>query len=251
MQRVALPGAADDVPYLPEVSRDEKLHASLGEVLRELGEHPDGAHVEVRHALGVEDDRVGVFRMRADVAPHPVRVRKEQPGLWAKHDDTRDLLVLGMPLDVRPLVLGARRPPKHGDVRPRRAVDEQQERDADPDEESRQGVENEHAEEGRERRDEVRPRRDLAEAGFVQTSRGAGGGLRLARPAEDITLGEVVRALDRGEPLVECFRADGGTCVLTPHCRLKDRLAAARQAFLRELDATTLAECVYPSREAA
>ena len=93
--------------------------------------------------------------------------------------------------------------------------------------------------------------RDLAEAGFVRTSRGAGGGLRLARPAETITLGEVVRALDRGEPLVECFRADGGSCVLTPRCRLKGRLAAARQAFLRELDATTLAECIYPSCEAA
>ena len=93
--------------------------------------------------------------------------------------------------------------------------------------------------------------RDLAEAGFVRTSRGAGGGLRLARPAAGITLGEVVRWLDRGQPLVECFRADGGACVLTPRCRLKSRLAAARQAFLRELDATTLAECVYTGREAA
>ena len=89
--------------------------------------------------------------------------------------------------------------------------------------------------------------RDLAEAGFVRTSRGAGGGLRLARPAESITLGEVVRALDRDGPLVECFRADGGTCALTPRCRLKWRLAAAREAFLRQLDATTLAECAYPS----
>lgn len=93
--------------------------------------------------------------------------------------------------------------------------------------------------------------RDLAEAGYVRTSRGAGGGLRLARPAESIRLGEVVRALDRGEALVECFRADGGACILTPRCRLKGRLHAARQAFLRELDATTLAECVYSGREAA
>src|SRR5689334_8621864 len=93
--------------------------------------------------------------------------------------------------------------------------------------------------------------RDLADAGFLRTSRGAGGGLRLARPAAGITLGDVVRALDRGEPLVECFRADGGACLLTPRCRLKARLAAARQAFLRELDQTTLAECVYPGREAA
>ena len=89
--------------------------------------------------------------------------------------------------------------------------------------------------------------RDLAAAGYLRTSRGAGGGLRLARPPEAITLGEVVRRLERGEPLVECFRADGGTCTLTPGCRLKGRLAAAREAFLRQLDGTTLAECAYPA----
>ncbi len=86
--------------------------------------------------------------------------------------------------------------------------------------------------------------RDLADGGFITTQRGVGGGFVLARPPQSITLGEVVRALE-GEALVECFRADGGACVLTPRCRLKARLAAAHEAFLRELDATTLAECVY------
>jgi Rrf2 family transcriptional regulator, nitric oxide-sensitive transcriptional repressor len=92
----------------------------------------------------------------------------------------------------------------------------------------------------------------LADNGFVTTQRGVGGGLSLARPPQSITLGEVVRALE-GEALVECFRADGGACVLTPCCRLKPRLAAAREAFLRELDATTLAECAYlpPERQLA
>ena len=89
--------------------------------------------------------------------------------------------------------------------------------------------------------------RGLAEAGYVRTQRGAGGGFRLARPPQAITLGEVVRVLEQRQALVECFRADGGGCVLTPRCRLKKRLAAARQAFLDELDATTLAECAYPA----
>ncbi|HZD26243.1 MAG TPA: Rrf2 family transcriptional regulator [Alphaproteobacteria bacterium] len=88
--------------------------------------------------------------------------------------------------------------------------------------------------------------RDLASAGFLETRRGAGGGFRLARPAQAITLGEVVRALEGRQPIVECFREDGGACVLTPQCRLKGRLAAAREAFLRELDGTSLAECAYP-----
>lgn len=89
--------------------------------------------------------------------------------------------------------------------------------------------------------------RDLADGGFIATQRGAGGGFSLARPPQTITLGEVVRALESPSALVECFRDDGGDCVLTPRCRLKRRLAAAREAFMRELDATTLAECAYPA----
>ncbi|MBS0540529.1 MAG: Rrf2 family transcriptional regulator [Proteobacteria bacterium] len=89
--------------------------------------------------------------------------------------------------------------------------------------------------------------RGLADAGYVQTQRGAGGGFRLARPPEAIRLGEVVRDLEQDQPMVECFRADGGACVLTPACRLRKRLSAAREAFLASLDATTLAECAWPT----
>lgn len=88
--------------------------------------------------------------------------------------------------------------------------------------------------------------RELAEGGFVATLRGAGGGFRLARPAETITLGEVVKLLEARHAMVECFRADGGGCVLTPRCRLKSKLALAARAFIAELDRTTLAECAYP-----
>lgn len=90
--------------------------------------------------------------------------------------------------------------------------------------------------------------RELAAAGFVRTQRGAAGGFVLARAPETITLGEVVRHLEAREALVECFRPDGGHCVLTPDCRLKGRLRAAQEAFLRELDGTTLAECAWKPR---
>jgi len=89
--------------------------------------------------------------------------------------------------------------------------------------------------------------RNLADAGFVTTRRGSGGGFRLARPSETITIGEIVRALESRYPLVECFRSDGGACVLLPRCRLKARLARAREAFFAELDETTLAQCAYPA----
>src|SRR4051794_7715754 len=75
----------------------------------------------------------------------------------------------------------------------------------------------------------------LAAAGLVRTLRGARGGVLLARPAAEIRLGEVVRRLERGQALVECFRPDGGACCLAPECRLRAMLAEAREAFLDDL----------------
>ena len=92
--------------------------------------------------------------------------------------------------------------------------------------------------------------RELASAGFIATQRGSGGGFRLAQAPEAISIGAVVRHLESRHALVECFRSDGGHCILTPKCRLKRRLAAAAKAFLDELDKLTLAECAYPPRPA-
>ncbi len=83
---------------------------------------------------------------------------------------------------------------------------------------------------------------DLAEAGVVRTLRGARGGVMLARPPAEISLGAVVRRLERDQSLVECFRADGGACCLSSDCRLRGVLWQAREAFLRVLDATPLAD---------
>ena len=85
--------------------------------------------------------------------------------------------------------------------------------------------------------------RELADAGFIATHRGSGGGFRLARPAHAISVGEVVRCLEARHAIVECFRVDGGNCVLTPRCRLKARLKHAAEAFLKDLDRTSLADC--------
>ena len=85
---------------------------------------------------------------------------------------------------------------------------------------------------------------NLAGAGLVRTLRGARGGVQLARPTADIRIGEVVRWLEEGQALVECFRPDGGACCLSAACRLRGVLAGARAAFLAALDAATLADCV-------
>jgi Rrf2 family nitric oxide-sensitive transcriptional repressor len=87
---------------------------------------------------------------------------------------------------------------------------------------------------------------ELTAAGFIRSVRGALGGVTLALPPDEIKLGAVVRRLEADQPLVECCRADGGACLLSPACRLRGILAGAQEAFYRELDRFTLEDCLSP-----
>lgn len=86
----------------------------------------------------------------------------------------------------------------------------------------------------------------LAEGGIVTTRRGSGGGATLAPSPESISLGDVVRLLEAGQPLVECFATKGNSCNITGRCRLKVRLRSAEAAFLADLDRSTLADIALP-----
>jgi Rrf2 family nitric oxide-sensitive transcriptional repressor len=86
----------------------------------------------------------------------------------------------------------------------------------------------------------------LAAAGYLETTRGRGGGLRLLRPASGITVGEVVRTTEADFTLAECF-ARTGACRLDGRCRLKATLQRALAGYLAVLDGVTLAELVAPA----
>ena len=86
----------------------------------------------------------------------------------------------------------------------------------------------------------------LGLAGYVETVRGKGGGLRLARPTQDIVLGEVVRRTEPDMALVACFDPDDTSCTILSGCVLKGVLGEARAAFLAVLDRRTLADLVRP-----
>jgi len=58
---------------------------------------------------------------------------------------------------------------------------------------------------------------DLVKAGILATSRGSGGGVSLARPAADISLGEVVHAMEGGIALNHCV-SDRRVCPLAAAC---------------------------------
>jgi Rrf2 family nitric oxide-sensitive transcriptional repressor len=81
----------------------------------------------------------------------------------------------------------------------------------------------------------------LGRQGWVETVRGKGGGMRLARPAREINLGAVVRGIEPDFALVECATA-GNRCVLTAQCRLAGVLGDALHAFMARLDGVTLAD---------
>jgi Rrf2 family nitric oxide-sensitive transcriptional repressor len=82
--------------------------------------------------------------------------------------------------------------------------------------------------------------------GWIETVRGKGGGMRLARAPHEIGLGEVVRDMEPDFHLVECF-STGNTCVRTGDCALTGVLHSALQDFLARLDGVTLADIV-PTR---
>jgi|SRR5689334_9799049 Rrf2 family transcriptional regulator, nitric oxide-sensitive transcriptional repressor len=88
----------------------------------------------------------------------------------------------------------------------------------------------------------------LTRAGFLTPVRGRSGGVRLAKPADEIVLGAVVRATEPDFALVECF-ATGNQCVITGCCRLPRVMNAALDAFLHVLDQYTLASIALRPRD--
>lgn len=80
---------------------------------------------------------------------------------------------------------------------------------------------------------------DLRTAGYLDSVRGRSGGVRLARPAEDILVGDIVRHTEGGFELVDC-----ASCVIARACSLTGVLHQALAAFIEVLDSYTLADLV-------
>jgi len=78
---------------------------------------------------------------------------------------------------------------------------------------------------------------DLSRAGYIASARGRTGGLRLARAAATVNLGELVRHTEDGFNLVDC-----PSCPIAPACGLTGMLAQALAAFMSVLDSYTLAD---------
>ena len=88
----------------------------------------------------------------------------------------------------------------------------------------------------------------LARSGVIESVRGKGGGIRLAREPESIRLGQVVRASEGRAPIVECLSGDAVACRIAPACRLANLLVRAFDALFATLDEYTLADLVRAPR---
>lgn len=86
----------------------------------------------------------------------------------------------------------------------------------------------------------------LSIAGIVQTSRGAHGGVMLARPPEEITLLDVVEAIDGPIQLNECV-ADPGKCEFAEDCAMHPVWVEAQKLLTERLRSTTFANLDKPS----
>jgi Rrf2 family nitric oxide-sensitive transcriptional repressor len=88
----------------------------------------------------------------------------------------------------------------------------------------------------------------LALAGWLETVRGKGGGMRLAAAPGEIRLGAVVRSIEPDFAIVECLTSSAA-CQLTSTCHLTGIINGALQSFMNFLDRYTLADLLAPDSE--
>ncbi|WP_438728580.1 SUF system Fe-S cluster assembly regulator [Parasphingorhabdus sp. DH2-15] len=82
----------------------------------------------------------------------------------------------------------------------------------------------------------------LARADLIETVRGAGGGIRLARPPATITLAQIVEAVDGPIAITNCIETRGHVCAIEQGCSVKPHWFVVNNAIRDALDAVSLAD---------
>ncbi len=87
----------------------------------------------------------------------------------------------------------------------------------------------------------------LAQLEYIETTKGKGGGIQLAKGAENLLLGDLIAQLEPNMNVVECFDAKTNTCRITDSCQLKHYLFEATKSFTDAMNKYTLADTVKNS----
>ncbi len=88
----------------------------------------------------------------------------------------------------------------------------------------------------------------LGTLGYLESTKGKSGGVRLIKPAEDIRIGDFLRLVEPSEEFVECMRQGDHRCLITKPCRLKSALKEALDQFYQHLNKYTFADLVDNNR---
>lgn len=85
----------------------------------------------------------------------------------------------------------------------------------------------------------------LAEAGLVSSFRGQGGGYQLAKSALEVTVAEIVAAIEGKLALTECCTASNG-CAIDAHCTIKENWRVINKMIFSVLAGLTLDDMIRP-----
>ena len=92
----------------------------------------------------------------------------------------------------------------------------------------------------------------LASAGLLNSARGAGGGFMLARPVTEISLADIVEAVEGPIAMTMCSGSDEASeCALDAHCRVKPHMGVVSNAVRGALGAVSLAQLSSPAKAGA
>lgn len=86
----------------------------------------------------------------------------------------------------------------------------------------------------------------MARGGLLQSHRGLKGGFSLARPAEDITVGEIISAVDGPIALTDCLDDGTSDCALESLCPTRGHWQKINGAIKKALDEVSLADLMQP-----
>ncbi len=88
--------------------------------------------------------------------------------------------------------------------------------------------------------------KQLLQAGLLQSQRGNSGGYLVARPIEDITVADIIAALDGPIALTECMTEDGTVCEIEALCPTRTNWRQINEALVNALEGVSLFDMSRP-----
>lgn len=87
----------------------------------------------------------------------------------------------------------------------------------------------------------------LASAGLLSSARGAGGGFTLARGPGEISLAEIIEAIEGPIAMTQCADGVNHNCILDAHCQVKPHMGLVGKAVRGALGAVSLEQLSVPA----